>query len=95
MGRDDGEDSSVDGRCKADIGWNDGFGCSTIAIYSTSFLVVTTKITTTAAVIRFDTVAACPKSIQQPQPSTASSSPQLQPIEDATVIPASPSNRGG
>jgi GATA-binding protein len=39
------------------------------------------------------TAAGTPK--QPPQPSTASSSPHLQPIEDATVVPAVPPNRGG
>ena len=41
------------------------------------------------------TAAGSPKSTQQPQTSIASSSPQLQPTEDATVVPAVPSNRGG
>ena len=41
------------------------------------------------------TAAGSPKSTQQPQTSTASASPRLQPIEDATAVSAAPPNRGG
>jgi len=42
------------------------------------------------------TTVGSPKSTLQPQqPSTASSSPKLQPLEDATLVPAASPNRGG
>jgi hypothetical protein len=41
------------------------------------------------------TAAGSPKSTQQPQPSTATSSPLPKPIEEATVLPAVPLSRGG